>query len=171
MTQTLNRFFHLIFPVLTAIGLAVSYLIWWVYDELMRSVYGTVPLLVIAFAVGIFIVSPGLVGRRHRTIYRVLLASYVAALVINISFDWTPTRAFYRFYSGIHSGMTIAEVQQQLDQTYPPNGRYSKPLSTEGKPLANQDSTLYFRLEPKSAEIVTVYFSQGRVTRSNYSPD
>jgi hypothetical protein len=44
MTQTLNRFFHLIFPVLTAIGLAVSYLIWWVYDELMRSVYGTVPL-------------------------------------------------------------------------------------------------------------------------------
>jgi hypothetical protein len=170
MTQTTTRLIHLIFPVLTTIGLAVSYLIWWVYDEILRSVYGHEVLMAIGIAIGVLIASPGLLRRDRRTVCVALLASYVAAIVITSSFDWTNTKSFYRFYRGIHSGMTVTEVQQRLDQTFPSNGPHPKPLSSGVEQLPDEQSTLHLRL-PDSAETITVYFSQNRMTRANYSPD
>ena len=170
MTSKTNRLIDLISPVMTTIGLTVSYLIWWVYDEILRSVYGHEVLMAIGVAIGVLIASPGLFRRDRRMIYGVLLASYVAAIVITSSFDWTNTKSFYRFYRGIHSGMTVTEVQQRLDQIFPSNGFHPKPLSSGVAQLPNEQSTLHLRL-PDSAETITVYFSQNRMTRANYSPD
>jgi hypothetical protein len=170
MNSTPNRLIALVFPGLTAIALIVTYGIWVMLDDILRSVYGPGLLVGIAFLIGLVIVSPGLYRRDRRSVYMGLIGLYVAALVIGWNIDWSSTKPFYRFYSGIRPGMTIAEVQQRLDQTFPANGSYPKPL-TEG--VQSDRSTMqYFRLEPPlSAEVVTVYFEQGRVTKAEYSPD
>jgi hypothetical protein len=97
----------------------------------------------------------------------VLTGLFVAALIIAWNVDWSPTKPFYRFYGGIQLGMTMPEVQQRLDQSFPPNGLYPKPR-TEGDGKTEQ----LFRLEPPlSAEIITVEFEQGRVIKKAYLPD
>jgi hypothetical protein len=170
MIQILKRLSSLIFAGLTAIGLILSYGMWLLVDELMRSVYTPALLLAIALVVGLVIASPGLFRRAHRKIHMVLIASYIAALIIGWNLDWSPAKPFYRFYSGIRVGMTVPEVQQRLDQSFPPNGPYPKPR-TEGTSSDGQIRQLY-RLEPPlSAELITVEFAQGRVTKTEYLPD
>jgi hypothetical protein len=170
MKAAQNRFILLVLPALTAIGLIVSYGIWLVVDELTRSVYGSWPLVGIALAIGLLIASPGLFRRAHRKIHMVLIASYIAALIIGWNLDWSPAKPFYRFYSGIRVGMTVPEVQQRLDQSFPPNGPYPKPR-TEDTSSDGQIRQLY-RLEPPlSAELITVEFAQGRVTKTEYLLD
>jgi hypothetical protein len=170
MNPTPNRLRSLIVPGLTTIALVISYGMWLIMDELARSFFGPWLLLELALLSGLIILSPGLFRRYHRKFYMVLTGLYVAALVIGWNVDWTSSKPFYRFYSGIRNGMTVAEVQQQLDQTFPPNGPYPKPLTEAGKPSNGQTNQL-FRLEPRSAEIITVEFEQGRVIKAEYSPD
>jgi hypothetical protein len=143
---------------------------WLIMDELLRSVFGPWLLLELALLSGLIILSPGLFRRYHRKLYMVLVGLYVAALVIGWNVDWSPTKPFYRFYNEIRNGMTVAEVQQRLDQSFPPNGPYPKPLTEAGKP-SNGQTTQYFRLEPRSAEIIRVEFEQGRVIKAEYLPD
>jgi hypothetical protein len=167
MNPTVKPLSRLISPVLTTIGLILSYGMWLIVDELTRSIYGPGLLVFIALTIGLVIVSPGLCRRDHRKIYMVLLGSYIAALIIGWNLDWTPAKPFYRFYSGIQLGMTMPEVQQRLDRAFPPNGPYTKPR-TEG----NGQTEQLFRLEPPlSAEVITVQFEQGRVNKKNYSLD
>ncbi len=64
MTPTPNRFGRLIFPLLTAIGLITSYVIWLIADELWRSVYGPWLLVAIALIAGLIILRGCL--KRHR---------------------------------------------------------------------------------------------------------
>jgi hypothetical protein len=170
MNPTLKRLSSLILLGITMIALVISYGMWLILDNLLRSLSG--PWLPLAFALlsGLIILSPGLFRRYRRKLYMVLTGLYVAALVIGWNVEWTSTKTFYRFYSGIHNGMTVAEVQQRLDQTFPPNGPYPKPLTEAGKPSNGQTRQL-FRLEPRSAEIITVQFERGRVTKAEYSPD
>jgi hypothetical protein len=172
MSHTFNRLYTLILPGLTAIWLIVIYGIWLIMDELARSHYGPWLLLALALLSGLIILSPGLLRRYHRKVYVVMTGLYVTALVIGWNVDWSPTKPFYRFYSGIHSGMTMPEVQQRLDQAFPPNGPYPKPRTEQMAPSSNGQITQYFRLEPPlSAEVITVEFSQGRVIKMGYSPD
>jgi hypothetical protein len=172
MTLPPNRVLALIFPGLTAIALVVIYGIWLVADELARSVYGPWLLLELALMAGLIILGPGLFRRYHRKLYLVLTGLYVAALIIGWNVDWSPAKPFYRFYSGVQVGMTIPEVQQRLDQAFPPNGWYPKP-PTESASLGPDGKTRqFFRLEPPlSAEVIMVEFEQGRVTKTEYSPD
>ncbi len=173
MKATLSRLRSLIFPGLTTIALMVVYGIWLIFDDMVRSVYGPWLLVGLALMAGLIILGPGLFRRHHRKVYLVLTGLYVAALIIGWNVDWSPTKPFYRFYNGIHLGMTIPEVQQRLDQAFPPNGWYPKP-KTETEPPGPKDGQIkqLFRLEPPlSAEIIKLQFEQGRVMKKEYSPD
>jgi hypothetical protein len=143
---------------------------WLIMDDLARSFFGPWLLLELALLSGLIILSPGLFRRYHRKVYMVLTVLYVAALIIGWNVDWSPAKPFYRFYSGIHPGMTVPEVQQRLDQAFPPNGPYPKPRTED----ASSDGQIrqLFRLEPPlSAELIMVEFEQGRVTKTEYLPD
>ena len=172
MTSTPNRLLFLTFTGLTAIALIVTYFIWMVLDDVMRSIWEPWLSLVIALMIGLVILSPGLLRRHHRRLYILLMGLFTTALIIGWNVDWSPTKPFYRFYRAIHTGMSIDAVQYQLNQAFPQNGPYPKPR-TEGGPTGRSGQvTQYFRLEPPlSAEVITVEFEQGRVIKAEYSPD
>ncbi len=60
MTPTPNHLGRLIFPLVSAIALIVTYGIWLLADELRRSIDGPWLLVAIALAAGLLILSPGL---------------------------------------------------------------------------------------------------------------
>ncbi|BAZ41299.1 hypothetical protein NIES4101_72630 [Calothrix sp. NIES-4101] len=102
----------------------------------------------------------------------------------------TPVKPFTKFYLDIKNGMTIEEVQGLFNKRFPKGGRFRQPewrLRNEDandaelhrlnrkKFLATPDQNLHYILDLTNgdydAEWVTVYFKDGKVVGTNYSPD
>ncbi|MEA5569956.1 hypothetical protein [Calothrix sp. UHCC 0171] len=102
----------------------------------------------------------------------------------------TPVKPFTKFYLDIKNGMTIQEVQGLFNQRFPKGGRFRQPEWTlrnedandaenhrlnRRQFLATPDQNLHYILDLTdgryNAEMVTVYFKDGKVVGTNYSPD
>lgn len=102
----------------------------------------------------------------------------------------TPVKPFIQFYLDIKHGMTIQEVQSRFNQRFPKDGRFAQPewqlnyghqgVLENSDPkekgfLAVPDQNLNFILDPNdgryNAEVVTVYFKDGKVVGMEYLPD
>lgn len=102
----------------------------------------------------------------------------------------TPVKTFTKFYLDIKNGMTIQEVQSLFDQRFPKGGRFRQPewelhyghngvlenRDPEEKGFAAiPDQNLNYILDPKDgrydAEIMSVYFKDGKVVGTKYLPD
>lgn len=102
-----------------------------------------------------------------------------------------PVKPFTQFYLDAKNGMTIQEVQSVFNQRFPKGGRFSQPeweLNDEHNEgvwenrdpkeqgfVAIPDQNLNYILDPNNgdynAEIVTVYFKDGKVVGAKYLPD
>ncbi|OCQ92636.1 hypothetical protein BCD64_07725 [Nostoc sp. MBR 210] len=96
----------------------------------------------------------------------------------------SPVKPFMQFYSDIKHGMTIPEVQSRFNQRFPKGGRFPQPLGEfmgeNGDALEKidpvvHDQHLNYILDPNNArynaEVVNVYFKDGKVIEAKYSGD
>ncbi|MBD2486610.1 hypothetical protein [Aulosira sp. FACHB-615] len=105
-----------------------------------------------------------------------LFALYFVAL--------SPVKPFTQFYLDIKHGMTIPEVQSRLNQRFPKGGRFYQP---QGDFMGGNDDVwenigpvvynqhLNYILDPNNgdynAEVVNIYFKNGKVVKVEYSGD
>ncbi|WP_427160748.1 hypothetical protein ACQFX9_03645 [Aliinostoc sp. HNIBRCY26] len=102
----------------------------------------------------------------------------------------SPVKPFTQFYLDIKHGMTIQEVQTRFNQRFPKDGRFPQPesqlldeshgvlenIDPKAKGfLALPDQLLNYILDPNdgryNAELVNVYFKDGKVVGMEYLPD
>ncbi|ALF55601.1 hypothetical protein ACX27_26585 [Nostoc piscinale CENA21] len=96
----------------------------------------------------------------------------------------SPVKPFMQFYSDIKHGMTIPEVQSRFNQRFPKGGRFPQPLGEfiggnedvlEKTDPVVYDQHLNYILDPNdgryNAEVVNVYFKDGKVLEVKYSGD
>jgi hypothetical protein len=159
---------------ITAVCLTIVFSLWLFLDYFLSISlnWGLLPLVLLA---GGLIALPGLSNRSHRNLNFVLVAIFATAIFTLPFLDITPAKPFYRFYSSIRPGMSIAEVQKQLDQYFPDNGKYPKPVAHGIQKTSKGQEEQSFQLDPNqgayNAEIVNVTYSKGQVVSANYSPD
>jgi hypothetical protein len=103
---------------------------------------------------------------------------------------FSPVKPFTKFHLDIKDGMTIQEVQSLFNQHFPKEGRFRQPewqlndetiADTENhklngrKFIATPNQNLNYILDLTdaryNAEVITVYFKDGKVVGTNYLPD
>ncbi len=99
------------------------------------------------------------------------LVPFLAAIILLRLVDTTPLKPFGRFYAAIVPGMTETEVLSELDEQFPPKGRYVRPFVNR---LVGPDH-LGFILDRSDGrydtEIVALDFIKGRVHSKRYIHD
>ncbi|MBD2497348.1 hypothetical protein [Nostoc sp. FACHB-280] len=96
----------------------------------------------------------------------------------------SPVKPFMQFHSDIKHGMTIPEVQSRLNQRFPKGGRFYQPqgdfMGANEDVRENIGSFVYdqhlnYILDPNNgdydAEVVNIYFKNGKVVKAEYSGD
>lgn len=144
--------------------------------------------LFMAFLALILLLPIYLESRRKRELW-LFLGFNISLLALHF-LTLAPNKTFTRFYLDIKNGMTIQEVQSLFNQRFPKGGRFRQPewtLSDETiddarrhklngmKFIATPNQNLNYALDRTDgrydAEIITVYFKDGKVVGTNYSPD
>ncbi|QXE23540.1 hypothetical protein B6N60_02230 [Richelia sinica FACHB-800] len=98
----------------------------------------------------------------------------------------SPVKPFTKFYLDIKNGMKIEEVQGLFNYHFPKEGRFRQPewslnemrenLNSDQKGVVIiSDQNLNYILDPTdgryNAEILIVYFQNGKVVETKYLPD
>lgn len=101
----------------------------------------------------------------------VRLFAVMSLLLVALPFvPHTRVKAYAMFYTGIHPGMTRADVLARLDDYYPDRAQ-------TGVPTIREDSTDKLMLtlggdnSAYNAELIDIRFTEGRVRTKSYSPD
>jgi hypothetical protein len=107
-----------------------------------------------------------------------LLALYFVTL--------SPVKPFTKFYLDVKNGMKVEEVQGLFKEHFPQDGKFRQPEWSLNDSLENIDSEqkgfvtvsdqhLNYILDPNdgryNAEILIVYFQDGKVVKTKYLPD
>ncbi|BAY11496.1 hypothetical protein [Calothrix sp. NIES-2098] len=127
-------------------------------------------------------------SRRQQQLW-LFLGFNISLLVLHF-LTLTPVKPFTKFYLDIKNGMTIPEVQSLFNQRFPKGGKFRQPEwelryghnsvlenrdPAEKGFVAIPDQNLHYILDLSdgryNAEWVTVYFKDGKVVGTEYSPD
>jgi hypothetical protein len=158
----------MIIPGITTIGLG---LVWFTFLSLLdlAILWSIQPMPYIqTLLIGLCVALPGLVIRVSRKPTIILLSIFCVA-TIGLNFhDFSGRKEFVWFYHDIRPGMTVAEIQQKLDQHFPNNGKYSKPIFTQSSP--NNRSILRDPKNPDRDEIF-ISLDNGQVVNVGYIDD
>lgn len=129
-----------------------------------------------------------LISRRKQELW--LFLGFNISLLALQFLVFNPVKPFTKFYLDIKNGMTIQEVQSLFNQRFPKGGRFRQPewaLRDETiadaenhqlngtKFIATPNQNLHYILDLTdgryNAEMLTVYFKDGQVVGTKYSPD
>lgn len=173
--------FEVVFLIaLFLLGLFLDY-------ELAASLFWQFYLLMAVLA--LILLLPVYLQSRHKQELWLFLGFNISLLALHF-LTLTPVKPFTKFYLDIKNSMTIQEVQDLFNQRFPKEGRFPQPewelhyghngvlenRDPEEKGfVAIPDQNLNYILDPSdgryNAEVVTVYFNDGKVVGAKYLPD
>ncbi|AFZ03249.1 hypothetical protein [Calothrix sp. PCC 6303] len=144
--------------------------------------------LVMAFLALILLLPVFLLSRRKQELW--LFLGFNLSILALQFLVLSPVKPFTKFYLDINNGMTIEKVQQLFTQHFPKSGEFRQPdwrLHNENRNdaenhqlngkrfLATPNQSLQYNLDLTDgrydAEVMTVYFKDGKVVGTNYSAD
>jgi hypothetical protein len=164
----LNILRHMIIPVVTALLLTI---VWFLFITFIHfTVLLSTQLLpyVLAIMIGAVVALPGLAHHASRKVSAILLGIFCMA---TIGYDFVAPderKPFVVFYQDIRPGMTITQVQQKLDQHYPPNGQPIKPVITPSEP---DRFVIFLNPNDRRWNEITMLVKDGKVVNTAYIDD
>jgi hypothetical protein len=158
----------LIIPLITAIGLSF---VWFPFFGLLdlAIVMSVEPMPYIqTILIRLLVALPGLVISASRKPTATLLSIFaIATIGLNFS-DFGGRKEFVWFYQDIHRGMTSAEIQQKLDQHFPTNGKYPKPIFTQSNP---KNYSILRDRQHRDRDEILILLDNGKVVNAGYIDD
>jgi hypothetical protein len=157
-----------VMPLMTAIGLSF---VWFTFFGLLdlAILMSVEPMPYIqTILIGLFVAVPGLViGASRKTTAIVLSIFGIATIGLNFN-NFGGRKEFVWFYRDIHHGMTVAEIQQKLDQHFPTNGKYPKPIFTQSDP---KNCSILRDRQHRDRDEILISLDNSKVVNAGYIDD
>lgn len=152
--------------------------------QLAVSLFWQFNLLMVALALLVTLPSY-LAGQRIKALW--LFLGFNVALLVLYLLVLNPIKPFTQVYQDIANGMTREQVQERFNQRFPAGGRFRQPqpylfhvspaTMQENKPYlaGNPNQAISYQLDPTDgeydAEVLVVYFKDGKVVGTQYLTD